>query len=939
MHRGENNRRRYAVQLCTLRKYGRFLDSYNRVPAKVLGYLSRQLEIEPILTLSGPSREATEAEYRSDIRRYLGYVQFNEQGKQHLERWILDAVCRSFYVEDLIDKAERFLKDRKIVIPPSDYLERMVNSAYARAERKIFKTIYGQIPDRIKQVIDHLLQADPNTGTTPFFRFGEYPPEATARKIAYYFRNYEELVAIQISMEFFAGIHPGLIKKLGTAVKSYDAWRIRRFDDVKRYALASCYLMETHQSVVDNLVDMHAQFLTDMERKTKNIYEHAHRKLRKRLRRGIPTLEAFATTALALEKHEHIDMLYRENDRERVESAVEDSKAFRRLEERGYLEILHGKYPNFKRYFPLFLKLEFQASRGARYLIEAIEIARKFNSGVLKKLPIDIPTRFIPKRWKKMLHTQDGRINPRTWELALALAMREALKSGDLFLPAGRHYVSFWNLVYDDQKWAAEKTKVCADQGFSLDPGHILKHLADEFDRTATTAVSGVGRNSFIKVKNGKVRFSKDKADGKRGEVKKLRQLIEASLPKIRIEHLLMEVEALCGFSTELRPVEGPLGDITEKLPVLLAAIVAHGTNLGVFTMADSTTKITVDMLRNISNACLRQETLKAANTVLVNYQKNLEVSSVWGHGHASSSDGQRFGVSRSSLIASVYPRYFGYYDRVVTVYTHVSDLLSVFNTLVISCGQREALYVLNGLLENDSELSPSRHHTDTGGYTDHLFALCFLLGFSFMPRIKSLHKRRLYKIDPNLHYDPLEPLFSGTVNIELIREQWESLIRVAASLKNRIVTADVIVKRLVNSSPADRLSRALTELGRLVKTVYILSYIQDEEMRRQVQKQLNRGEHRQGVARHVFFADQGEFRSGDLAEIMNKASCLSLLSNAILVWNTVHISEIVTRLRERGHTISDKHLAGVSPMLRKHVIVNGTYDFTGWRQKPARIR
>ena len=176
-------------------------------------------------------------------------------------------------------------------------------------------------------------------------------------------------------------------------------------------------------------------------------------------------------------------------------------------------------------------------------------------------------------------------------------------------------------------------------------------------------------------------------------------------------------------------------------------------------------------------------------------------------------------------------------------------------------------------------------------------------------------------------------------MNIELIREQWEFLIRVAASLKNRIVPADVIVKRLANSSPADRLSKALTELGRLVKTVYILSYIQDETMRRQVGKQLNRGEHRQGVAKHVFFADQGEFRSGDLAQIMNKASCLSLLSNAILVWNTVHISDIVTRLRGKGHTISDEHLAGVSPMLRKHVIVNRTYDFTGWRRKPMPIQ
>lgn len=538
-----------------------------------------------------------------------------------------------------------------------------------------------------------------------------------------------------------------------------------------------------------------------------------------------------------------------------------------------------------------------------------------------------------------MYRSQEGHIHPRTWEFALAFAMRDALKSGDLFLPSGRHYVSFWNLVYDEQQWANEKHQVCTDQGFSLDPGHILTSLTEALERTAISAVSGLGHNRFVKIKNGAVSFSKDKGRDEKTEVKKLRLLIEASLPKIRIEHLLIEVDALCGFSHELQPVDGPSSGDADTMAVLLASIVAHGTNLGVFTMADSTAKITVDMLRDVSKACLRQDTLKAANTALVNYQKNIEVSSVWGSGEASSSDGQRFGVSRRSLITSVYPRYFGYYDQVVSVYTHVSDLLSVFNTQVISCGQREAPYVLNGLLENDSELAPRRHHTDTGGYTDHLFALCFLLGFSFMPRLKALHKRRLFKFDRNHHYGALEPLFKGTVNLELIREQWEALIRVSASLKNRIVPADVIVKRLVKFSPADRLSKALTELGRLVKTVYVLRYIQEEDIRRQVGKQLNRGEHRQAVARHVFFADQGEFRTGDLAQIMNKASCLSLLSNAILVWNTVHISNIVTRLRESGHNIQDEHLAGISPMLRKHVIVNGMYDFTRWQRKPIQVQ
>lgn len=113
-----------------------------------------------------------------------------------------------------------------------------------------------------------------------------------------------------------------------------------------------------------------------------------------------------------------------------------------------------------------------------------------------------------------------------------------------------------------------------------------------------------------------------------------------------------------------------------------------------------------------------------------------------FGEGTRSSSDGQRFGVQGSSLLSAFYPRYFGYYDRVVTVYTHMSDQFGVFSTQAISCAEREALYVLNGLLEHDTDLDIQQHFTDTHGFTEQLFGLCYLLGFSFMPRIKNFKNR-----------------------------------------------------------------------------------------------------------------------------------------------------------------------------------------------------
>jgi TnpA family transposase len=153
--------------------------------------------------------------------------------------------------------------------------------------------------------------------------------------------------------------------------------------------------------------------------------------------------------------------------------------------------------------------------------------------------------------------------------------------------------------------------------------------------------------------------------------------------------------------------------------------------------------------------------------------------------------------------------------------------------------------------------------------------------------------------------------------------------VRVAASLKNRTAPANVIVQRLANSSSSDRLAGALTALGRVVKTVFILRYLSDPELRHRVQLQLNRGEARHELAgRCLFFANRGEFRTGDAEEIMNKASCLALLSNAVLVWNTLRIAEIINQLRAAGHEIADQDLARVSPIMHRHVMPNGTYHF-----------
>tara|TARA_B100001964_G_scaffold234383_1_gene292961 strand:+ start:263 stop:739 length:477 start_codon:yes stop_codon:yes gene_type:complete len=151
-------------------------------------------------------------------------------------------------------------------------------------------------------------------------------------------------------------------------------------------------------------------------------------------------------------------------------------------------------------------------------------------------------------------------------------------------------------------------------------------------------------------------------------------------------------------------------------------------------------------------------------------------------------------------------------------------------------------------------------------------------------------------------------------------------MVRITASLKNKISPAHEVIRRLSKGVHSDNLSKAFSQLGRLVKSEFILRYISDEKLRQKIQKQLNKGEHRHALSRWIFFANQGKFQTGDYEEIMNKASCLSLVSNAVLYWNTIKINEIINQLKKNGERISDKTLSHISLLPYKHIVPMGTY-------------
>jgi Tn3 transposase DDE domain/Domain of unknown function (DUF4158) len=749
--RTDVTRRRFAVQLCTLRAYGRFLPEAVPAPVAITNYLAQQLDVPLVLFGEVPGRLATETEQLQRIRTYLGWRLFDEENRGRLTSWLNQRATDDLLPSILVSRAEDILRAWQIVAPARSTLEELVASVTARVQDDVYTRITTGLRPELLQAMDNLLQVPLGARRSVLFQLKEYPAEASYAVILRYIERYHFLRELGVGTIDLGGIGLPMIRYLADQAKRYDVHTLRRFPETKRYGLTACFLVEIHKTVLDHIVALHDQLLTKKMREARNAFEKRYRQLRRQYRRGLAKLITTGETLLDPERPPETTLaaLLQDLDEPALREAVTTCAERQYLEDRGEIDALRARYPGLRRYFPVFFALPFRSEPGSGAIATGLDLVRQLDTGILQTLPAQTPTVFVPGRFRAALHQSDATVDRRTWELGLAVAVRDGLRSGDVYLPESRRHVSFSNLIYDPTRWTKERDLAYTELDLPQQPDDFVARLQQAFDAVAQRAERGLPNNNFVTIRRDQLHLKRRDALELPPRLQHLRRTVEGALPRVRIEDLLTQVDMWCDFTRVFRRPDERASRIPAFYTTLLATLIAHGTNLGIATMAHSVEGITADMLQDMSQGCLCEDTLNAANTILVNYHHHLPLSAVWGDGTVSSSDGQRFGLQAGSLLGSLYPRYFGYYDQALTVYTHLSDQHSVFHTQVIACSVREAIYVLDGLLNNDTILRPQEHFVDQHGFTDQLFGLCHLLGFTLMPRL-NVSKQTLYKVGPH---------------------------------------------------------------------------------------------------------------------------------------------------------------------------------------------
>lgn len=577
-----------------------------------------------------------------------------------------------------------------------------------------------------------------------------------------------------------------------------------------------------------------------------------------------------------------------------------------------------------RRFAPPFLAaFSFRAAKPGDPVLAAIAVLNDMYSSNRRTLPPNVPLGFLRVRWRKLV-LKDGIVDRRAYEIAVVVHLRERLASGAIWVEGSRAYRTLSDYLLPRpafEEMLAERTvPVAVDVSFAAWLGERRQRLNARMAEVNRKAVNGelpdaVLDDSGLKISPIRNAVPDDAED--------LKAQLYSLLPRIRITDLLAEVAVWTGFGDRFTHVRS--GDPPRDSAALMAAILADATNLGLARMAESSQGLTHARLIWTAQWHIRDESYAAALASIVDYHHVLPHSAIWGPGTGSSSDGQFYRAGAKGEARADYNAKYGS-DSGVLFYTHVSDRYIPFHNKVIAANAGEAAHVIDGLLDHESQLDIKEHATDTAGAVDHVFGLCHLLGFRFAPRIRDLSERRLYALTPAAEYAALNQLIGGAINVKAIEDDWKEVLHLAASIRTGTVSASVMLKKLAGYSRQNSLSRALREIGRVERSLFMLDWLDDIDLRRRTNANLNKGEARNALARAVFFNRLGELRDRTFENQRHRASGLNLVSAAIILWNTVYLGRAAEHLRNQGPLIDDMLLSHAAPLGWEHISLTGDY-------------
>jgi TnpA family transposase len=949
--RRDANRLGFAVLLLHFRTRCRFPRTDAELEPGLVADVMSQLGIATALSGAIELTDRTAERHRAEIRSLLGFREAIVADADALTEWLCDhAIADSRDMAELTGALELRCRDLKIEPPGADRIERIVRAALHAYDERFCSVINGRLPAATRTRLDALLSpatTDPKAATSDepdshipavLMHLRSCPGGPSVNSLQTELAKLDLVRKLGLPADLFSQARPHEVERYRQRVVVEAPYELRRHAEPFRMTALVAFAHLRGRSLTDSLVDLLIETIHHIGARAERKVERELLNDLKRVTGKQNILFELADASLARPDGVVREVVFPVAGEQTLRDLVKEWKATGPTYRTTLRTVIRNSYSgHYRRMVPKVLQaLDFRSNNDAyKPVIQALDLVKRFADSKLQFLPTDedVPLDgVISGLWRDAVIETDAqgrqRINRITYEICVLQALRVQLRCKEIWVVGANRYRNPDEDLPAD--FEAERAPYYAALKLPVEADRFIEAIKAEMRTELATLDAGMPRNADVRLgeRRGKSWITLTPLDAQPDpdNIIRIKAELQSKWSMTGLLDMVKESDLRLGITDAFKsPTSHENLDRSVLRPRLLLCLHGIGTNAGLQRMASLGSGVTRDLTyvrhRYISVPALRQAIAIVANGTLA-----VRNPAIWGDGtNACASDSKHFGAWDQNLTTQWHVRYGG---RGVMIYWHVERKSLCIHSQLKSPSSSEVASMIEGVLRHCTEMEVDRQYVDSHGQSTVGFAFCRLLGFQLQPRLKAIGSQRLSRPDtgnPDA-YPNLQAVLTKPIDWELIRQQYDQMVKYATALRLGTAETEAILRRFTRNNVQHPTYKALSELGRAVKTSFLARYLHSLLLRREIHEGLNTIERWNGANDFVYFARHGEMMSNRREDHEISMLSLHLLQNCMVYVNTLMLQQVLGQPHWQGR-LTETDLRALTPLIWEHVNPYGRFE------------
>ncbi len=924
-----------------------YFPDFNDIPFQVIEYIAIAAGFKNIKSnIKSYTKTKARKTHMEIIRNYMSINSYRKGGKRFMIEAMEKASKIKDIIPDIINSAIEEMVSARYELPAFDTFVRNAYDVRTSINKIFYLNIYTQLNDNQKKSIIELLNIEASEATSLWNKLKQDPGKPTVRKIREFINHLNWLKSLNVKSIDLNDIPESKLKRFVEEAKTLNINKMNEMSEHKRFSLAVSLIQAQTAQAYDDLVEIFTRRVNKLHitaKKALEEYKLSHQDIADQLIETLGKIaENWGATKDKDSRIKAVENILEGNEAEilkQCEAHLAYSKNNHILflpqffkPQRAFLfnilELLQPKSTTSDKILEKALNFLLKNKYSKSVELSIIENIRLENGNNEIVQLIDLS--WIPDKWWRLVTNTHQRsvfvrtVNRIYFEICLFSCISQELRSLDLYVEDAYKYSDYNIHLPSPEEYEAEISSFCEKAEFSLAPEAFVNDLQSLLKTAITLTDKAFPDNDSVSIKNGEITLSKIKKKPEPPGFLTIEKLVTERLPELNILDVLSDTEYWLNWTSRFNSVSGFEEKMSNSKQRFITTTFCYGCNLGPSQTSRSIDGLDRKQVAYVNQRYINEEKLLNANVNIINQYNKFILPKFWGTGNNASADGTKWDVYEQNLLSEYHIRYGGWGG---IGYYHVSDTYIALFSNFISCGVWEAVHILDGLLENKSDIKPDTVHGDTQAQSTPVFALSYLLGIKLMPRIRNLKDLKWYLPSDDFKVKHIGELFTDVINWKLIETHLPDMLKVALAVSKGKMRSSIILRKLGTSSKKNKLYFAFRELGRVNRTIFLLKFIADEALRRMINAATNISEAWNGFIKWVAFGGQGVISENDREEQRKIIRYNHLVGNLIIFHNVVSMTTIIQDLINEGHIITPEILSCLSPYKTNHINRFGIYN------------